>query len=120
MFVAVSKALEGYISLVAILGSVVMFSLGVGPIPWLYISEILPERIKGRAAALCTALNWLACLVIGLIFPAMLELLDISGSYIVFAALNAAGVVFAYTFMVETKGHSLQQILHLLLDSHSD
>ena len=120
MLNAVSKTLEGYISLVAILGSVLLFSLGVGPIPWLYISEILPERIKGRAAALCTCLNWLASLVIGLIFPVMLEVLDINGSYLVFAALNALAVVFAYTCMVETKGRSLQRIMHLLLDSHSD
>lgn len=111
---------EGYISLVAILGSVLLFSFGVGPIPWLYISEILPERIKGRAAALCTCLNWLAALVIGLVFPVMLELLDISGSYLVFAALNAGAVVFAYTCMVETKGRSLQRVIHSLLVDHSD
>ena len=50
----------------------------------------------------------------------MLELLDINGSYLVFATLNAAAVLFAYSFMVETKGRSLQRIMHLLLDSHSD
>lgn len=120
MLIAVPKAVEGYVSLVAILGCVLLFSFGVGPIPWLYISEILPERIKGRAAALCTCLNWLASLVIGLVFPIMLELLDIGGSYLVFAALNAGAVLFACTCMVETKGRSLQRIIHLLLVDHAD
>ncbi|KAL3148888.1 hypothetical protein ABBQ32_001758 [Trebouxia sp. C0010 RCD-2024] len=119
-FLPLPANVEGYVSLVAILGSVLLFSFGVGPIPWLYISEILPERIKGRAAALCTCLNWLAALVIGLVFPVMLELLDISSSYLVFAALNAGAVVFAYTCMVETKGRSLQRVIHSLLVDHSD
>ena len=112
--------LEGYVSLAAILWSVLLFSCGLGPIPWLYIFEILPESIKGRAAALCTCLNWLASLIIGLVFPVMLELLDISGSYLVFAALNAAAVVFACTCMVEPKGRSLQRVIHSLLVDHSD
>ena len=50
----------------------------------------------------------------------MLELLDISGSYLVFAALNTGAVLFVYTCMVETKGRSLQRVIHLLLVDHSD
>ena len=117
---AVSKTLEGTVLLLAILASVWSFAFGVGPIPWLYISEILPERIKGRAAALFTCLNWIASLVVGLVFPIMLQLLGVNGSYLIFAGLNVFAVVFAYSLMIETKGHSLQRIMHLLLQNHVD
>ena len=63
---AVSKELEGTVLLLAILAAVWSFAFGVGPIPWLDISQILPERIKGRAAALFTSLNWVASLCVGL------------------------------------------------------
>lgn len=117
---AVSKSLEGTVLLLAILAAVWSFAFGVGPIPWLYISEILPERIKGRAAALFTSLNWVASLCVGLVFPKMLQLFGVNGSYLIFAGFNVFAVVFAYSTMVETKGHSLQRIMHSLLLNHVD
>lgn len=115
-----SKSIEGTVLLLAILAAVWSFAFGVGPIPWLYISEILPERVKGRAAALFTSLNWIASLCVGLIFPEMLQLLGVNGSYLVFAAFNVFAVIFTYSYMVETKGHSLQRIMHSLLMNHLD
>lgn len=72
-------------SLVAVMGFVLGFSMGSGPIPWVYLPEVLPNEIKGPAAALCTSLNWLSNLVVGLTFPSMLALLHLGGAYLVYA-----------------------------------
>lgn len=82
---AVSAAVEGWISLLAVMGFVLGFSQGSGPIPWVYLGEILPSEIKGPAAALCTSLNWASNLVVGLTFPAMLAGLHLGGAYLVYA-----------------------------------
>ena len=78
-------------------------------------AEILSEDIKGKAAAFCTSLNWVAALTIGLTFKSMLNLLGLSGSYLVFAFINLGGVVFAWSLMVETKQRPLDQIKKMLI-----
>ncbi|KAK9819874.1 hypothetical protein WJX72_003513 [[Myrmecia] bisecta] len=115
VFVPVPPAVEANIVLAAILAYTLFFALGVGPIPWVYLPEILPDRIKGRAAALCTCLNWVANLVVGLTFPMMLRVLGLGGSYLVFAVLNLFAVGFVGMYMVETKKRSLKHIQSLLL-----
>lgn len=47
--------------------------------------QILPNEIKGPAAALCTSLNWVANLIVGLTFPSMLAALHLGGTYAVYA-----------------------------------
>ena len=94
---AVSVKVEGVISLLAVMGFVLGFSQGSGPIPWVYLGEILPSEIKGPAAALCTSLNWASNLIVGLTFPAMLAGLHLGGAYLVYAVghlmscLNSGG-----------------------------
>ena len=80
-----SVKVEGVISLLAVMGFVLGFSQGSGPIPWVYLGEILPSEIKGPAAALCTSLNWASNLIVGLTFPAMLAGLHLGGAYLVYA-----------------------------------
>lgn len=87
---AVSKVAEGAVSLIAVMGFVLGFSIGSGPIPWVYLPEVLPNEIKGPAAALCTSLNWLSNLIVGLTFPAMLALLHVGGAYLVYAVSSLA------------------------------
>ena len=48
-------------------------------------AQILPNEIKGPAAALCTSLNWVANLIVGLTFPSMLAALHLGGTYAVYA-----------------------------------
>lgn len=87
---AVTAVVEGAVSLVAVMGFVLGFSVGSGPIPWVYLPEVLPNEIKGPAAALCTSLNWLSNLIVGLTFPAMLTLLHLGGAYLVYAVSPTA------------------------------
>ncbi len=52
---------------------VLFFALGAGPVTWLYLSEILPPSIKGKAAALATFLCWVGNLTVALSFYPMLQ-----------------------------------------------
>ncbi|KAK9866097.1 hypothetical protein WJX84_006291 [Apatococcus fuscideae] len=116
-FSPASMQVEGAITLSAILAYVFSFALGVGPVPWVYLPEILPDRIKGRAQAACTSLSWVANLMVGLSFPAMLSGLGIGGAYLFYVALNVAAVAFVATYMVETKQRSLANIKKELINS---
>ena len=108
-------SIQGTLSLVAILGFVLLYAVGSGPIPWVYLPEILPDDIQGRAAALCTSGNWVANLLIGFTFPALLSVLHIEGAYAIFACINVGAVVFVWVLVVETKQRSLAEISRLLM-----
>lgn len=48
----------GWLPLASLMGYVLCFSLGFGPIPWLMMGEILPSKIRGSAASVATGFNW--------------------------------------------------------------
>ncbi|PSC75287.1 plastidic glucose transporter 4-like isoform [Micractinium conductrix] len=108
-------SLEGPASLGCLIGYITFFALGAGPIPWLYMPEILPQEVMGPAQALCTALNWSGNLLVSATFPAVLAVLGISGSYLVYAALNAGAWMFMFRYMVETKQQPVERIRALLV-----
>eukprot|EP00884_Botryococcus_braunii_P012438 jgi/Botrbrau1/21195/Bobra.0568s0001.1 len=113
----VTKEVEGPVSLGAVLLFILSYGIGSGPVPWVYLPEVLPDNIKGRGGALGTALNWTGNLVIGLAFPTMLKYLHLWGSYAVFTVLNVAAFAFVLAFVVETKRRSLHQITEQLLQT---
>lgn len=115
MLLPIPQSLEGAASLGSILAYMVFFALGAGPIPYLYLPEILPQEIMGTAQAACTSLNWLSNLVVGSTFPSMLAVLGIAGSYLVYASFNLVSFLFMRGHMVETKQRSVRDIRALLL-----
>jgi len=77
--------------------------------------QVLPDAIKGPAAAACTALSWAGNLAVGLSFPGMPAALGLSGAYAVYVCLNAAAAVFVGRLVVETSRRSLAGIQAMLL-----
>ena len=46
----------------------VMFSPGLGPVPWAVSSEIFPQKCREAGMAVSTASNWTGCFIISLTF----------------------------------------------------
>ncbi|KAF9372927.1 hypothetical protein BGX21_004622, partial [Mortierella sp. AD011] len=49
------------------------FAIGLGPIPWLMMSELIPSYALSPASAIATSVNWLVNFIIGLIFPTIVK-----------------------------------------------
>eukprot|EP01025_Chloroclados_australasicus_P055545 TRINITY_DN6749_c0_g5_i1.p1 TRINITY_DN6749_c0_g5~~TRINITY_DN6749_c0_g5_i1.p1 ORF type:complete len:547 (+),score=61.30 TRINITY_DN6749_c0_g5_i1:122-1642(+) len=94
---------------------VIFFALGAGPIPWVYLAEIMPERIKGPAASLATSVSWTTVILVGFTFPFMLDALSEGPSYGIYALCNLGAVIFLAVVMLETKQMSFQAIEDKLL-----
>merc|ERR1712210_401643 len=58
-----------YLSIVCILGYIVGFAVGPGPVPWIWNSEYFPQRARGPAGSVSCALNWTAAFLVGKFFP---------------------------------------------------
>ncbi|MBA0560773.1 hypothetical protein Golob_017651 [Gossypium lobatum] len=99
----------GILSLVGLVAFVIAFSLGIGAIPWIIMSEILPVNIKGLAGSVATLANWLTSWVITMTANLLLTWSG-GGTFTIYAVVTAFTVVFVALWVPETKGRSLEEI----------
>ncbi|XP_052025719.1 solute carrier family 2, facilitated glucose transporter member 12 [Apodemus sylvaticus] len=107
---AVIPAAYKWLSLASLLVYVAAFSIGLGPMPWLVLSEIFPGGIRGRAMALTSSMNWGINLLISLTFLTVTDLIGLSWVCFIYTIMSLASLVFVVLFIPETKGCSLEQI----------
>lgn len=79
------------------------------PLPWLYPAEVNPIKTRAKANAVSTCTNWLFNFTVVMITPVMIDGIG-WGTYLVFAAINAAFFPAIYFFYPETKQRSLEEI----------
>ncbi|KFP87128.1 Solute carrier family 2, facilitated glucose transporter member 12, partial [Acanthisitta chloris] len=99
-----------WLSLASLLVYVAAFSIGLGPMSWLVLSEIFPGGIRGRAMALTSSMNWGINLLISLTFLTVTELIGLSWVCFIYMIMSLASLAFVIMFIPETKGCSLEQI----------
>ncbi|KAG0088827.1 hypothetical protein BGZ93_010226 [Podila epicladia] len=86
------------------------FAIGLGPIPWLLLSELLPTYALSPASSVATAVNWGTNFVIGLVFPTLNNALG-NGTFILFATLTGIGFLYVWFFVPETKARPIEEIM---------
>lgn len=100
----------GWLPLACIMIYLLGFSLAFGPIPWLMMGEILPTKIRGGAASLVTAFNWLCTFTVTKTFHNILDGIGPAGTFWLFGCICFVGLFFVVIFVPETRGKSLEQI----------
>ncbi|BES96718.1 transporter [Nesidiocoris tenuis] len=108
------------IPLIAVCAFIVMFAIGFGPIPWMFIGEIFPPAIKGPASSIACLFNWICAFAVSFGFPIMKESLNGDFTFWIFAAISACGAVFVVLFIPETKGRSIEEVQRILGGESSD
>jgi sugar porter (SP) family MFS transporter len=104
------KGLSPLVMLGAILLYVAFFALGMGPGPWLIISEIFPNKIRGRAASIATSTLWSGTLLVTFTFLSLVKVLNLWGTFAIYGALSFVCLIYVWKMVPETKGRTLEQI----------
>ncbi|EEF40829.1 sugar transporter ERD6-like 6 [Ricinus communis] len=99
----------GILSLVGLVAMIIFFSLGLGAIPWIIMSEILPVNIKGLAGSVATLANWLTSWLVTMTANLLLSWSS-GGTFTMFTLVSAFTVVFVTLWVPETKGRTLEEI----------
>lgn len=86
------------------------YSIGLGPLPWNLMGEMLPLRVKGFATGICTAFNFGCGALIAREYHSTMYLLGEDGIYWFYGAVMALGFVLVLIFIPETKGKTLEEI----------
>ncbi len=102
---------QGLPMLLLVLAAIACYAMSLAPVTWVVISEIFPNRIRGAAMAIAVTALWLACFVLTFTFPLLKESrLGLAGVFWLYAVVCAAGFVFIFLRLPETKGKTLEAI----------
>lgn len=89
---------------------VVFFGATWGPLVWVLLGEIFPNRIRAAALGVAAAAQWIANFAITLTFPPMLRAFGASIPYLMYAIFAALSFFFLLAFVRETKGRQLEDM----------
>lgn len=102
--------LKGIGFIIIILLTIAFYASSLAPVTWVIISEIFPNRIRGMAMAIATLFLWLACYLLTLSFPIMMETLQGSTTFWIYAVICILGFLFILKKVPETKQKSLEEL----------
>ncbi|KHN03404.1 Sugar transporter ERD6-like 16 [Glycine soja] len=85
------------------------FSIGMGPVPWIIISEIFPIHVKGTAGSLVILVNWLGSWVVSYTFNFLMSWSS-PGTLFLYAGCSLLTILFVAKLVPETKGKTLEEV----------
>ncbi|GAB2285247.1 hypothetical protein Dimus_019700 [Dionaea muscipula] len=86
------------------------FAIGAGPVTGLIIPELSSNKMRAKIMAFSFSVHWVCNFVVGLFFLELVEKFGVAPVYASFGGVSLLSALFAYYFIVETKGRSLEQI----------
>lgn len=101
---------EGVLTMVLVLAFVAFFAACIGPVFWTLVSEIFPNRIRGKAMAFTSMVQWSVNFLIVLLFPQFLKVFGGGYSFLFFALMNIIQFFIIKYYLRETSGKSLEEI----------
>ncbi|KAG6831039.1 hypothetical protein H0H87_006347 [Tephrocybe sp. NHM501043] len=88
---------------------VCFYSMGWGPLPWVYVSDIFPTRTRHFGLATASASQWLWNFVVSKVTPSMITELGFK-IFLMFGTVNIGAMGLFAFFIPETKGRSLEDM----------
>jgi SP family galactose:H+ symporter-like MFS transporter len=108
----------GIITVISLVVFIASFAFSMGPITWTVINEIFPNRVRGRAVAVATAVNWGAAFLVSEFFLTLVDAIGTAATFWLFALAGAVAYVWVWKRVPETKGRTLEEITAIW--SHDD
>lgn len=105
----------GFLILAFILIYIASFAASLGPVTWVFIAEIYPNRLRSEAMSVAVVFLWAAVFLVSLTFPYMLNALGGGTAFLVFGLMCVVYLVFLIAKVPETKGKSLEELEKILI-----
>jgi MFS family permease len=100
---------QGPIALVAANLFVVAFGMSWGPVTWVLLGEIFPNRMRAAALSVAAGGQWVSNWIITVTFPGLKDI-SLALAYGLYAAFAAISLFFVLKFVEETKGKQLEDM----------
>jgi SP family xylose:H+ symportor-like MFS transporter len=107
----------GFLSLLGVLIFIGSFSLSMGPVVWVLLSEMFPNKIRSVAMSAAVAAQWAANYLVSQSFPVVMGS-DMNNNatwngslpYFIFIVFIFIIMIVTYKYIPETKGKSLEEL----------
>jgi SP family sugar:H+ symporter-like MFS transporter len=100
----------GTIALIAANLFVVSFGASWGPVVWVLLGEMFPNRIRASALALAAAAQWIANFAITVSFPPLAENLGLPFVYAMYGTFAGLSFLFVWAKVKETRHRELEDM----------
>jgi len=106
----------GYLALFCMMLYVASFAMSWGPVTWVLLAEIFPNKIRGKALAVAVAAQWISNYLVSLTFPMMNDNSYLTGlfnhgfAYWVYGIMSILAMIFILKYVPETKGKTLEEM----------
>eukprot|EP00929_Paragymnodinium_shiwhaense_P025451 TRINITY_DN15391_c0_g1_i2.p1 TRINITY_DN15391_c0_g1~~TRINITY_DN15391_c0_g1_i2.p1 ORF type:complete len:482 (+),score=82.19 TRINITY_DN15391_c0_g1_i2:115-1560(+) len=96
------------------------YSIGVGPVPWVYMPEVLDSRFRSKGCALgISGSRCNGCTHIFL-FPILYPIVGTLGLFLFLMTVNVLGFAYVCLFCPESRGMTLEELQELFSPKHAD
>lgn len=112
--VAFYSSASPVIILVGLLGMIVGFSISLGPVTWILLSEVFPYQVKGLGISLSGVFNGIMSFLVTTLFPMEVERLGAGTTFLIYAVVMAICLTSVLLFYPETKGKDMKELEKLL------
>ena len=96
--------------LIGILGFIACFAFSLGPVMWVMLSEIFPNRYRGLAIGVIGFINSFSSWLVQQIFPWEISNLGSALTFFIYGLIATVGMLLFIKILPETKGKSLEEI----------
>ena len=102
--------ITGFFMVILVVVAISAYAMTLGPVTWVLLAEIFPNRVRGVAMATCTFALWTGCCTLTFSFPPMNAALGSSGSFWIYSVICFCGFAYLLRRCPETKGVSLEEL----------
>jgi SP family arabinose:H+ symporter-like MFS transporter len=115
-------AAAGTALLLCVVLFIAAFAMAMGPITWLFCSEIFPNKVRGRAMSVAAFTVWVACFVVAQTFPMLHDSAAIgpAKTFWIYGGVSVLSFLFVLRFVPETRGRTLEAIERLWRDGKAE
>lgn len=103
----------GVVALIAANAYVAFFNGSWGPVMWVMLGEMFPNKLRGSGLAVSGLSQWVANFGITMTFPILLTSIGLFGAYGIYAFFAILSVFFVQKMVHETKGLELEDMNRL-------
>jgi SP family facilitated glucose transporter-like MFS transporter 8 len=99
-----------WLPLIAINLYIVIFSVGLGPVPWFMMPELLSNEARGWVSSIAVCLNWTMAFLVTKCFLVMMNVWGSEATYVIFFGICLVGTIFVVVFVPETTRKTREEI----------
>jgi hypothetical protein len=109
LYVAILGSASPVVALIAANLFVISFGMSWGPVVWVLLGEMFPNRMRAAALSLAASIQWVANWIITVTFPPLADI-SLALAYSLYAGFALLSFIFVSRWVQETKGKQLEDM----------